>query len=298
MPDNIVQFSLPRKPRVVEKAGEPDQRKVSIVPIRAIGDKKLGDATFRALAMVCSFCNRAGITWVSQKRLATDMKVSQQGISKHIRKLQEAGYIEVVRKGFRGERATTLRVIFDPTVDTDTAIAITSAQEDTRPPHLKEQQMQDMTPDIEGQRRVAQLIAKALKSTTNQKERTMPAEGDTLTVKKMKAEIKKKAPKRVTSTTSEVVHEGASHSQPKEPPFTTSLTTSEVVQNSENTVIRDICKEYLNEELLVQLTEVGMTHDDIAENLPHLLDAYKAEGLTPTGKQLVESLTAMHRSTH
>ena len=68
--DNIVPFTLPKKPRIKEKDAPPDQRKVCIMPIRALTDERLTDGSVRILALVCSYCNRAGITWVSQKRLA------------------------------------------------------------------------------------------------------------------------------------------------------------------------------------------------------------------------------------
>lgn len=134
MPTNVVDFVVPKRPRVVEKQAMPDRRSLAVVPIRAAVDKTLTDACFRTLAVLCSYCNRAGITWVSQKRLAEDMKVSRQAITKQLVKLRAAGYVEITRKGFRGERSNTLRVVFDTTLSAQDAIAITSGIEDTRPP--------------------------------------------------------------------------------------------------------------------------------------------------------------------
>jgi hypothetical protein len=76
--------------------------------------------------------------------LAKDMQVSQQSISKHLKALTAAGYIEVTAKGFRGERANTTRVIYDPTVSQTDAIAITSGQEDTRPPETRRRETKEM----------------------------------------------------------------------------------------------------------------------------------------------------------
>ena len=141
VPTNVVDFKLPkRKPRVLEKEAPPDRRMVAVVPIRAITDKTLTDACFRTLAVLCSYCNRAGITWVSQKRLADDMKVSRQAITKQLVKLRAAGYVEITRKGFRGERSNTLRVVFDTTLSAQDAIAITSGIEDTRPPDQRKRE--------------------------------------------------------------------------------------------------------------------------------------------------------------
>jgi DNA-binding transcriptional ArsR family regulator len=141
----VIEFKLPkRRPKIVEKDAPPDQRSLAVVPLRAIRDRALTDGQLRALAILCSYCNRAGITWVSQGRLAKDMQVSQQSISKHLKALSAAGYIEVTAKGFRGERANTTRVIYDPTVTQVDAIAITSGQEDTRPPETRRRETKEM----------------------------------------------------------------------------------------------------------------------------------------------------------
>jgi len=140
----VIEFKLPKRPKIVEKDAPPDQRSLAVVPLRAIRDRALTDGQLRALAILCSYCNRAGITWVSQGRLAKDMQVSQQSISKHLKALSAAGYIEVTAKGFRGERANTTRVIYDPTVTQVDAIAITSGQEDTRPPETRRRETKEM----------------------------------------------------------------------------------------------------------------------------------------------------------
>jgi DNA-binding MarR family transcriptional regulator len=141
IPTNVVDFKLPkRRPRVLEKEAPPDRRTVAVVPIKAITDKTLTDACFRTLAVLCSYCNRAGITWVSQKRLADDMKVSRQAITKQLAKLRAAGYVEITRKGFRGERSNTLRVVFDASLAAEDAISITSGIEDTRPPDQRKRE--------------------------------------------------------------------------------------------------------------------------------------------------------------
>jgi DNA-binding transcriptional ArsR family regulator len=150
VPAKVVDFKLPkRKPKVIEKEAPPDKRTVAVLPIRAINDKGITDACFRTLAALCSYCNRAGITWVSQKRLAEDMKVSRQAITKQLTKLKAAGYVEITRKGFRGERSNTLRVIFDSTLSAQDAIAVTSGIEDTRPPEQikREEELRNIMAD-------------------------------------------------------------------------------------------------------------------------------------------------------
>lgn len=318
LPTNVVAFELPKKPKVKLKEAPPDQRKLAVVPIRAATDNNLTDGCVRVLIVLCSYCNRAGITWVSQARLASDMGVTRQAITNQIAQLRKNGYVEVVKKSWRGERANTLRVIFDSTIDTATAIAVTSPIEDTRPPVFKEQQMQEEQEEIDraGQARIAQMIAKGLRSTNQPKERTMPKSGDTLAVKKMKQDIQKAKSKRSkpvdnsqsngqsavsNGTVQEVSNEG-SHWQ--------SIGHSTVSENTENTVLREVYKgNSLKEELNIKevyktvlsnleiktLKDQGLNDHDIADGLVILTDAYKAEGLTPKSQQLVDGLLQMHR---
>jgi predicted transcriptional regulator len=261
---------------------------------------------FRTLAILCSYCNRAGLTWVGQIRLAKDMGVSQQAIGKQLLKLQKAGYVEVVRKSFRAERATTLRVIFDPSVTAEDAIAMTSNKEDTRPPAIREEQERQAAQQIdrEGQARIAKLISQALKQPTK-KEYSMPAKGQTRTVQKMQEEIAKAKGKRSQTvektvnksppfTTPEVVHEEPLHSQPESPPFTTSFTTSEVVRTPEEHIKR-VFKEglytrlldCLNNQEVEELISKGLTTERIADSLDILLPLYAAEGIKPTSAILM-----------
>lgn len=135
MPDNVVRFKLPKKPRVVEKQAPPDQRKFCVVPMAALVDQRVHHLAIRVLALVCSYANRAGITWVGQRRIAEHLGITKQAVNKAIRELKDAGYLEVISRGFRGERADTIRVVYDPSISAEDAIAVTSSQEDTRPPH-------------------------------------------------------------------------------------------------------------------------------------------------------------------
>ena len=264
--------------------------------------KKLGlgswSPTLRCLIVLCSYCNRAGITWVGQAKIAQDLQISRQAVTKQLKLLIQTGYVEIVKKGFRGERTNTIRVIFDPTVDAETAIAITSAQESTRPPTM------DDRPDPEGQRRVAQLISKALKQPPK-KEFQMPSDGQTMTVRKMKEEIAKAKAKRSHKQPSEVANEAVPHRQPtpvdksshrqpdRQPP--------EVAPNTEEHRYLDSIKVnninnlniVLSNQNRVELRKKGLTDAEIDDNLAHLLEAYRSEGLTPNPDRLVSEITQL-----
>jgi DNA-binding transcriptional ArsR family regulator len=150
VPANVVDFKLPkRKPKVIEKEAPPDQRTYAVVPLRALRDKRLTSGDIRVLGIMASYANRAGLTWVGQKRMGQDLEVSQQAISKHVRRLTDMGYIEVLSEGFRGQKACTRRIIFDPNLTAQDAIAVTSGIEDTRPPEQvkREEELRNIMAD-------------------------------------------------------------------------------------------------------------------------------------------------------
>lgn len=294
LPSNVVDFKLPKKPKVREKDAPPDQRKVSILPLRALRDRRLSDACVRVLAILCSYTNRAGLTWVSQARLAKDMEVSQQAISKQMVKLKAAGYVEVVRKGFKGVANDTVRVIFDESIDTATAIAVTSSIEDTRTPAMKEADMKREQEQIdrEGLKRIQDMIKGVVKPVVPPPKTYQMPKGDTVTVAKMKAEIAaKKATKRGRTNNPEVVSQ--------EPHTNNLINNPEVVQNPENLTLMNNFKEIierelkvtLNNELTMKLIDSGITDNELLTTCQTLLSKQQAEGLgVPTGDELLLAL--------
>jgi DNA-binding MarR family transcriptional regulator len=318
VPDNIVPFTLPKKPRIKEKDAPPDQRKVCIMPIRALTDERLTDGSVRILALVCSYCNRAGITWVSQKRLAEDMKTSRQNITNQLAKLREHGYVEIIRKGFRGERCNTLRVVFDSSITAEDAIAMTSNKEDTRPPAIREEQEREASQQIdrEGQARIAKLVREALKQPPK-KERIMPTEGQTRTVKKMKEEIQQTKAKRSKSVdkpvdnhqsignravSNESIPEVSNESLHRQPigHSGVSLNSEEHYKRSiKESIVKDSLKNRVLGNLEVkdfdQLIDSGLKPEQIEDALATLLPLFAAEGLTPTSAVLTDSVLQLSR---
>ena len=314
--DNIVPFTLPKKPRIKEKDAPPDQRKVCIMPIRALTDERLTDGSVRILALVCSYCNRAGITWVSQKRLAEDMKTSRQNITNQLAKLREAGYVEIIRKGFRGERCNTLRVVFDPSITAEDAIAMTSNKEDTRPPAIREEQERQASEQIdrEGQAKIAKLISQALKQPTKPKGYAMPAKGETRAVREVKEAMQKAQSKRSKTvdksvdqeahignravsngTVLEVSNEGL-HRQPighspvslnSEEHYKESIKSKSYKDSLKNTVMG-------NEEI-EKLIDSGMTIEQVREAEELIAPLFAAEGLTPSSAVMSQAILQMHR---
>jgi len=168
----VVEFTLPKKkPRVIEKEPLPDQRKYAVVPFGALSDERLHHLSIRVLALICSYANRAGITWVGQTRIGAHLHITKQAVNKAVKQLKQAGYIEVVSRGFRGERADTIRVVFDAKLSAEDAVSVTSSIEDTRSPEMSKRDKEimaimadndrpDLTPEEirANQKRLEQLV--------------------------------------------------------------------------------------------------------------------------------------------
>jgi hypothetical protein len=291
--NNVVQFQIPKKPRLREKELPPDQRKVSVVPLRALTDKELSDAAVRVLCILCSYTNRAGVTWVSQVRLAKDMGVTKQAISKQIVKLKARGYVEVVRKGFKAERTDTVRVIFDPTIDTETAVAVTSSIEDTRSPAMKEADMKRQNEEIdrEGLRRIQDMIKGAVKPVVPPPKTYQMPKGDTVTVAKMKAEIAaKKASKRGHIDNPKVDQQTVSIDNLVDNPEVDHNLTERTNRLFIKIIEREL-KVTLNNELTMKLIDSGITDNELCATCQTLLSKQQAEGLgVPEGEELLLAL--------
>jgi hypothetical protein len=98
--------------------------------------------------LVCSYANRAGITWVSRQTIANILQVTPQAVSKQVAALKRLGYIEVVRKGFKGQRTETMRVVFNNDITLKDALANASSTEDLRSPQMKEEELKEMNESL------------------------------------------------------------------------------------------------------------------------------------------------------
>jgi biotin operon repressor len=84
-----------------------------MLPSRAAKDKNMTDGVLRILILICSYCDKDGVTWVSQNTLAEEMNITRPAITKQISKLRALGYIQTIKKGHRNVHSNTLQVIFD-----------------------------------------------------------------------------------------------------------------------------------------------------------------------------------------
>lgn len=137
-------FTIPKQPKIVKKDKQPDQRQIAVMPLRALADKRLNNQAIRVFGLVCSYANRAGITWVSRKTIADILKVTPQAVSIQVAALKRLGYIEVVRKGYKGQRTETIRVVFNKDISLNDALANASSTEDLRSPQMKHEELKAM----------------------------------------------------------------------------------------------------------------------------------------------------------
>lgn len=131
-------FSIPKQPKVKIKPAPPDQRQIAVMPIKALTDRSLSGGCIRVLALLSSYCNRAGITWVGQERLARDLQTNRQYISNQISRLRKAGYIETLTKGAKNSHTATTRVIYNKSINHQDAIGLVN--EESRSPQMIKQE--------------------------------------------------------------------------------------------------------------------------------------------------------------
>jgi DNA-binding transcriptional ArsR family regulator len=136
-------FNIPTKPKVKLKPAPPDQRQIAVMPLRALKDRSLDNASIRVLGLLCSYCNRAGITWVGHERLAKDLGVSRTAITRQLVALRKKNYIKTLVQGGKLSHTSTTRVIFNE--DIDTADAIGAVSDECRSPSMIDREIESMS---------------------------------------------------------------------------------------------------------------------------------------------------------
>jgi hypothetical protein len=157
-----IRIKLPNKPpKVVQKEQQPDQRQFSVVPIRAATDRTLTPMQLRTLMVFCSYANRAGITWVSLKRIGEHLNISVVRTSILTAALISKGYIKVLYKGFAGERAQTRQIIFNQALSLEDIIAVSGE----KAPYIEQQEEKDYRKQQLKQQRREEVMARKRKVT-------------------------------------------------------------------------------------------------------------------------------------
>lgn len=96
-----------------------DLRKFCVVPLKAFLNKSVTGENLRVLAVLASYCNKGGYSFVSAKRIADDLGCTQQNISKHLKRLEKAGIISSVQNSWPALKGNTRRIIYDEKIKDD-----------------------------------------------------------------------------------------------------------------------------------------------------------------------------------
>jgi len=110
-------FKIPAKPSIDLKEKKPDARRFSVIPLRAMHDKRLTRGDYVNLIALCSYCSPNGFTFVAHSTIAKLRGVSTPAVSRTLKKLEKLGYFEQVRKGYTALRGSLKRVIYDEDID-------------------------------------------------------------------------------------------------------------------------------------------------------------------------------------
>lgn len=157
-------IKLPKKPRILIKEQAPDQRTVTIVPIRAATDRTLTPMELRTLMVICSYTNKSGLTWVGMKRVGDHLGVSISRMTRLTQGLTRKGYLRVLYKGFPGERAHTRQVIFNE-LAVDEIVAVTS---EPAPYMIEQQQKTQLNQPFNGETMKKRKLSSVAKIDDNQ----------------------------------------------------------------------------------------------------------------------------------
>jgi len=96
-----------------------DQRRFCVVPLKAFLNRKVSGENLRVLAILASYCNRGGYSFVSLKTIAKDLGCTAANILKHLNKLEAQGIIETQSNYFPMLKGNTRRIIYDEKIKDD-----------------------------------------------------------------------------------------------------------------------------------------------------------------------------------
>ena len=93
----------------------------------------------RVLMLFCSYANRGGITWVGNQRIADHLGIGMHRAAFLTRCLIDKGYMKVLYKGYKGERAHTRQIIFNKSTALEEIFAVSGE----KPPYVLEQEQRE-----------------------------------------------------------------------------------------------------------------------------------------------------------
>ena len=112
------QYKIPEQIKLKTVKNE-DLRRFCVVPLKAFLNKNITGENLRVLAVLASYANKGGFSFVSCSTIGKDLKCSPQNISKHLKKLEKAGIIESYNNYFPKLKGNTRRIIYDEKIKRD-----------------------------------------------------------------------------------------------------------------------------------------------------------------------------------
>lgn len=90
-----------------------DLRNYCIIPIEAVRDHRLhGTSAFSVLALICTYTDYLGVTWVSQGKIAQELGISRQAVWRQVKKLKDYGYLVEEKALNKWQTTKSIRVVF------------------------------------------------------------------------------------------------------------------------------------------------------------------------------------------
>ena len=111
-------YILPDQVKIKATKNE-DMRKFCVVPLKAFLNRKVSGENLRVLAILASYCNKGGYSFVSLKTIAKDMGCTAANIHKHLKKLEAQGIIKTYNNYFPSLKGNTRRIIYDDSIKND-----------------------------------------------------------------------------------------------------------------------------------------------------------------------------------
>lgn len=97
-----------------------DLRKYSIIPFNAVMDKRINRTrAIQVLAVVCSYVDRNGVTFVSQDRIANDLGITRQAVNRQMKVLKDLGYWVYAKKRSKDQKTQSIKIIYDESVTSE-----------------------------------------------------------------------------------------------------------------------------------------------------------------------------------
>lgn len=104
-------------------------RQFAVIPERATFDRAVSPAMYRMLGALGSYATRDGWCWPELSTLAGRLDQTEGAVQKMIRRLIDAGYVEMHYETRKGRRCCVYRILYDRTAETIKAIADAELEE-------------------------------------------------------------------------------------------------------------------------------------------------------------------------